>query len=76
MRRILELIRDHDGKWSWYQIERALWGTDLSRSGEVFPTLQDLESKGLVRTKEVEGYPNPLYSITPLGIEFLDEGTR
>jgi DNA-binding PadR family transcriptional regulator len=73
MRRVLELIRKHDGKWSWYQLERVLAGEEISKSRQLMPLLKCLEVQQLIRTVSAPGYPDPLYSITDKGLAYLDE---
>lgn len=73
MLQILELIRTHDGKWSWYQLERMLAGQEISRSGQLMSILKNLEDRDLIKSSNVPGYPNPLYSITENGMAYLTE---
>jgi len=72
MRRVIELIRDHDGKWSWYQLERVLAGEEISRSRQLMPLLKHLEAQQLIRTMAAPGHLDPLYSITDKGLAYLD----
>lgn len=71
MKKILDIISRHDGQWSWYQVERACWGDPISKSGKLLSLLKQLEVDGLISSRDVQGHPDPLYSITPKGLEEL-----
>jgi DNA-binding PadR family transcriptional regulator len=73
MKKLLDVINKHNGQWSWYQLERAFWGDPISQSGKFHLLLKQLESDGLIASQEVQGYPDPLYSITSKGLTVLQE---
>jgi DNA-binding PadR family transcriptional regulator len=65
---ILELIKANDGKFSWYQIDRALTqragGFDRAVvSRDLVPALRELEQQGFIA--EVAGHhpAQPLYRV-------------
>ncbi len=68
---ILELINANDGKFSWYQLDRAL--TRRARidpgtvSEELMPSLHELQQAGFVNAIEGHNPGQPLYSVTPAG---------
>ncbi len=72
MTQLLQLIHKNDGKWTWYQLDRALWGDELSKSGKLKDALGDLVARGLIRSEKVESMPNPVYFITEDGISYLE----
>ena len=64
---VLAAIARNDGKWSWYQLDRALsaQGLDVSR---LMDALSELEAEGLVRALPVAERPGqPLYALTSEG---------
>jgi DNA-binding PadR family transcriptional regulator len=74
---ILEIIKANDGKFSWYQLDRAL----THRAGcldpaivskNLMPTLHELEQCGFITTNAGHNPGQPLYSITPKGLERLE----
>ena len=71
MKKILDIISRHDGELSWYQLERACCGDEISKSGKLISLLKQLEVDGLISSREVQEHPLPLYSITAKGLEEL-----
>jgi DNA-binding PadR family transcriptional regulator len=80
---ILEIIKANDGKFSWYQLDRELTyrggGLDPAIvSKNLMPALHELEQGGFITTAAAHSPGQPLYSITPKGLECLEvdrEGT-
>ncbi|MBU3059257.1 hypothetical protein [Pseudomonas indica] len=68
---ILKMIAKHDGKWTWYQIERGLNAKGLGGVVNSTEVLQALIDEGFITTKSDPRYPSPLYSITELGRAIL-----
>ncbi len=70
---ILKLIAKHDGKLSWYELDRTLiyQGVHPSLLSGIMPTLKQLEQSGLV-TAEGQGR-QPRYQVTEAGRQFLKE---
>ncbi len=75
---ILALIHAHDGKWSWYQIDRALSSWSPHREehrhvlGTLMEALRELEGGGLVTTKAGHHPSQPVYAMTPKGQHALE----
>ena len=72
---ILEVIKANDGKFSWYQIDRALSqraNSDGGVSGSLMPALRELEQGGFVTTGAGHNPAQPLYSMTPAGRQQLE----
>jgi DNA-binding PadR family transcriptional regulator len=69
---ILEIIKANDGKFSWYQLDRALtqrvggWDPGIV-SKDLMPALRELEQAGFIATSAGHNPAQPLYSITPAG---------
>jgi DNA-binding PadR family transcriptional regulator len=74
---ILEAIKANDGKFSWYQLDRALTqrvgGVDPGIvSRDLMPALRELEQGGLISSASGHNPGQPLYSLTPVGQEHLE----
>jgi DNA-binding HxlR family transcriptional regulator len=74
---ILESIEANDGKYSWYQLDRALTqrpgGLDPAIvSKDLMAALRELEEAGFITTTADHNPGQPLYSITPRGLEHLE----
>ena len=69
---VLKLVSEHNGQWSWYQLDRALtqrvggWEPAIV-SRDLMPALRELEQAGLIATSAGHNPGQPLYSITPAG---------
>lgn len=71
---IIEIIQSNDGKFSWYQIDRALSHRSNKGGialGNLMPALLDLEQAGFITTSAGYNPAQPLYSVTPYGQEQL-----
>lgn len=71
---VIEIIQSNDGKFSWYQIDRALSHRTNNRGSaleNLKSALRELEQAGFITT--IPGYnpAQPLYSVTPAGQEQL-----
>jgi hypothetical protein len=70
---ILELIAAHDGRYSWYQLDRALstWSADRERNLPLLrglpEVLRELEDDGLISSGAGHHPSQPVYSITAQG---------
>jgi len=71
---IVELIARNDGKWTWYQLERALTGRGSDGTVNAVAEAEALIKAGLLETKLDPAYPAPLYFITKRGLLFLESG--
>ncbi len=74
---ILKVIKANDGKFSWYQLDRALTqraaGVDPSIvSKDLMSALRELEQVGFIRTSDGHNPGQPLYSMTPAGQQQLE----
>jgi DNA-binding PadR family transcriptional regulator len=73
---ILEVIEANDGRFSWYQLTRALThragGLDPAMvSKGLLPALHELEQAGFITTSAGPNPGQPVYSITPTGQQRL-----
>ena len=74
---ILNIIKANDGKFSWYQLDRELThragGLDPAIvSKNLMPSLRELEQCGFITTNAGHNPGQPLYSMTPQGLERLE----
>ena len=69
-RQILELIEANNGKWYWYQIDRA-----ISRQGKIvgpfWKELDRLKEQGYYEEKQGDNAARPTYWITDKGKRHL-----
>jgi hypothetical protein len=78
-REILELIAAHDGRYSWYQLDRALSnapaGTErnLPLLRGLTRVLRGLEDDGLISAGAGDVPSQPVYTITAKGRQALGE---
>ena len=72
-RTIVELIARNDGKWTWYQLERALASAGFGGSSHTMEAVGRLIKEGLLGEQRDARYPHPLYFITSKGKDFLAE---
>jgi Fe2+ or Zn2+ uptake regulation protein len=54
-KRILDLIRQSDGRLGWYEIARSLGADELAERGEVFFELRALEKLGAIHREVADG---------------------
>jgi hypothetical protein len=64
---LLKLVADHDGGWSWYQLDRALSARGLMPTMPLPAVLRDAEEKGLIRSAAGRNPSQTVYSITDTG---------
>jgi DNA-binding HxlR family transcriptional regulator len=64
---LLKLIANHDGGWSWYQLDRALSARGLMLKMPLTAVLQQVEDEGLIRSAAGHNPSQPVYSITDMG---------
>jgi len=68
---ILELIKANDGRFSWYQLDRALTHRARTDPGTVsehlMPSLHELQQAGFITASAGHNPAQPLYSVTPAG---------
>jgi hypothetical protein len=53
----LRLLAEHDGVWSWYQLDRAFDVSRLPPGYRLSQLLEDLESAGYLRSEPADGPP-------------------
>ncbi|MDT5124041.1 MAG: hypothetical protein QOC96_3523 [Acidobacteriota bacterium] len=70
---ILKLIYENDGRWSWYQLDRALSVRQLHGGGRLIKVLQHLEENGLIRSEASSEDSVPRYYVTDAGKRLLKE---
>lgn len=59
--RVLAVIAEHDGAWTWYQLDRHLAATVPEMVGSLMPALRELEQVGCIRSVGVEANPGTVY---------------
>ena len=64
---LLKLVAEHDGDWSWYQLDRALSARGMIPTMPLTTVLRDAEEKGLIRLAAGSTPSQPVYSITNIG---------
>jgi DNA-binding PadR family transcriptional regulator len=74
---VLRIINANDGKFSWYQIDRALSqqgvdGGTWPAPGGLMPVLRELEQSEYVKTTVGQNPAQPLYLITQAGHRQLE----
>ncbi|MGC8640073.1 MAG: hypothetical protein ACP5XB_09380 [Isosphaeraceae bacterium] len=73
---ILKLIEANDGRFSWYQLDRALThraGVDPGIvSRDLVPASRELEQAGFITASAGHSPARPLYSVTPAGEQELE----
>lgn len=77
---VLRFIDTNDGKFGWYQIDRALSqqrpaGDAWPASGGLMPVLRELERSEYITATAGPNLAQPLYSITPTGHQQLEVPT-
>lgn len=70
---ILRIVGNNDGKLSWYQLDRQLSFNGVEMTENLMQAIRDLESGGLIASKEGKNASQPLYSLTPQGKALVDE---
>ncbi len=77
---VLGIITANDGRFSWYQIDRALSQRGVEGAwpapGGLMPILRELEQSGCITATAGQNPAQPLYSITPAGQEQLQAHFR
>ncbi len=69
---ILTNIAKHDGKWSWYELDRSLsYGDNLPLLNNMMPILKQLENENIIRIDSSTSESQPKYWITENGKNFL-----
>lgn len=67
---ILTQISKHDGKWGWYQLDRALTTKQVNLGQELLAVLSGLEEDGLIfGSSDDPGHPK--YHLTEAGRQFV-----
>lgn len=70
---IIQLVKEHDGEWSWYQLDRALSLRKISTHGRLMTVLKELETLGLITSNDLPEDPQPRYSLTEAGRRHLNQ---
>lgn len=64
---VFSAVAEHDGDWSWYQLDRHLARTWPEMMGDLMPALRQLEAEGRIRpvpSGENPGMPRYMLSST------------
>ncbi|MDP9933651.1 hypothetical protein [Variovorax paradoxus] len=69
---VLQLVAEHNGEWSWYQLERAVGRLDLVNQFDVTSTALSLVEEGMLLAVERPGHEHPVYSLSEAGRSALD----
>ncbi|WBO86727.1 hypothetical protein [Hymenobacter yonginensis] len=69
---MLTYIQEHDGKWYWYQLDRAVSTTEGLNGRSLRRELDALHAAGLMESQEVAGRLR--YFITDNGRQFVATG--
>ena len=64
---VFATIAEHDGLWSWYQIDRVIVVAHPEMSSSLMKALRSLEDEGLIRTLPSEHSGQPHYAVTQKG---------
>jgi len=67
MKEVLKLVAMHDGKWSWYQLDRTLSARGLISPTPLTTVLRDAEGQGLLRSLPGASPSQPVYQVTDDG---------
>ncbi len=65
---ILKIVNANDGRFSWYQIDRALSEFTAEHAGRLMQLLRDLIVDGLIEVATGANPAQPVYFITEKGI--------
>ena len=72
MREVLRAIAEHNGEWSWYQLDRAVSGLHPDCVGPFTSEVSELLSTGLIEQRNsVDSSSQPKYWVTECGIVAL-----
>ena len=74
---LLDVIKANDGKYSWYQLDRALSCRGLAGdvSSKLMAALHELEQGGFITTTAGHSPAQPLYLITDEGKRVLESSS-
>jgi hypothetical protein len=72
---VLQLIAAHDGKWSWYQIERGLSARSINSEGRLMSIINDLISDNLIVAVPSSIASQSMYELTDAGKMALSSTT-
>jgi DNA-binding PadR family transcriptional regulator len=71
--KLIKIIGENDGMFSWYQIDRQLSIEGIVPTSNLIKILHSLESDGLIISKVDTNPSQPLYSLTDKGRMYLIE---
>lgn len=70
---LLQSIANHDGQWSWYQLDRMLSANGMISPEPLPRLLREIEQQGLIRSEPGHVPGQPVYYITQTGRHYLDQ---
>jgi len=71
---LLTYIQEHDGKWYWYQLDRAISATVGLNGRYLQLEINALHAAGLIEIQEIGGRPH--YFVTDNGRQFVAAGGK
>jgi DNA-binding PadR family transcriptional regulator len=74
--KVLEIVKRHNGEYSWYQLDRALSVSGVQHAGNLMQVLRTLVADGYIVTTAGPNTAQPLYSIGDRGEVALSDATR
>jgi len=74
--KILEVIQESSGRYSWYQLDRCLSESGVEHAGQLMPLLRELITDGLIESGPGPNPAQPVYSITDAGVSAMKMAGR
>lgn len=74
--KLLELIQLNNGKYSWYQLDRAISFENVEGRENLMENLKTLQSQGFITSQQGPNPSQPTYSITENGLAVLKTTAR
>jgi hypothetical protein len=60
---LLNLIRRHDGQWTWYQLARFHGPEFIPLAHRLMDAIHELETRGLIASESRAEFPSPVYRV-------------
>lgn len=71
IRAVLSIVRQGEGTFSWYNIERRLSNEDVPRQFDLMAILIELSAVGLVVRNQAHGSEDSTWELTDSGVHYL-----